>query len=211
MFFETILFDLDDTLYPASSGLWTVLQSRIELFMTEKMHLATDQVPALREELFRKHGTTLRGLSELYHIDEQEFLDFVHNVPLADYIQPNPRLKAVLSQMPQRKIIFTNADSNHATRVINVLELHGCFEQIIDVRDIHPYCKPQKEAFQKALELAAILQPQKCLMIDDAPRNLIAAKTLGISTVLIGNHSSPETFDHCINCIDQIENVLQEF
>lgn len=210
MFFETILFDLDDTLYPASSGLWTVLQSRIELFMTERMHLAPDQVPALREELFRKHGTTLRGLSELYHIDEQEFLDFVHNVPLADYIQPNPRLKAVLSHMPQRKIIFTNADSNHATRVINVLELQGCFEQIIDVRDIHPYCKPQNEAFLKALELAAIPQPQKCLMIDDAPRNLIAAKALGISTVLIGNHPSPEPFDHYINCIDQIGNVLQE-
>jgi pyrimidine 5'-nucleotidase len=210
MFFETILFDLDDTLYPASSGLWTVLQSRIELYMTEKMHLDAEKVPALREELFRKHGTTLRGLSEIYHIDEQEFLDYVHHVPLTDYLKPNPKLKSMLEQLPQHKVIFTNADSNHATRVINVLGLQGCFEQIIDVRAIRPFCKPQNEAFQKALELSNIDQPQKCIMVDDAPRNLSTAKALGITTVLIGDHISSEPFDFRIADIDQIGKVIQK-
>ena len=38
MCFETLFFDLDDTLYPPTSGLWDAIGERIETFMREYVH-----------------------------------------------------------------------------------------------------------------------------------------------------------------------------
>jgi putative hydrolase of the HAD superfamily len=208
MVFETIFIDLDDTLYPSSNGLWQTLRNRIELYMVEIMKLPPEIVPSLRKELFLKHGTTLRGLSEIYKIDEQEFLDFVHNVPLTQYLRPDPDLRETLAQYPQRKVIFTNADTNHANRVIVTLGLEGIFDQIIDVRDIRPYCKPQPEAFQIALKLANVLNPQDCVMIDDSRPNLIGARDAGLFTIQIGTEERAPEVDACILSLLDLPNVI---
>jgi putative hydrolase of the HAD superfamily len=208
MVFETLFFDLDDTLYPATNGLWETLRNRIELYMVEIMKLPPEIVPDLRKELFLKHGTTLRGLSQEYHINEQDFLDFVHDVPLTKYLQPDPNLRKTLELYPQKKVIFTNADTNHANRVIFTLGLEGLFDQIIDVRDIHPYCKPQIEAFQQALIIAHVNNPQECVMIDDAPRNLLAAKEVGLFTIQIGVEDCPPDIDASIGSLLDLPSVI---
>ncbi|MHC1740821.1 MAG: pyrimidine 5'-nucleotidase [Anaerolineaceae bacterium] len=208
MFFETIFFDLDDTLYPSTSGLWGVLQKRIELFMTEVMGLPSEIVPSLRKELFLKHGTTLRGLEEIYHINSQDFLDFVHDVPLNNYLQPNLDLRQTLCAYPIPKVIFTNADTNHANRVISALGVDGCFDKIVDIRDIHPYCKPQREAFEKALELTGIKDPRNCVMIDDSPRNLFSAKDVGLFTIQIGVNDCPVGIDASILSLLDLPSVI---
>jgi len=208
MVFKVLFFYLDDTLYPSTSGIWGALQKRIELYMTDVMKFSAEIVPGLRKELFLKHGTTLRGLQREYQVDTQEFLDFVHDIPLGNYLKPDPRLQKTLSLYPQRKVIFTNADTNHANRVIVTLGLEGCFDQIIDIRDIYPYCKPQIEAFQKALQLAGVEDPEECIMIDDAPRNLLAAKTLGLFTIQIGTESCQPEIDASISSLMELPRVF---
>ena len=110
----TIFFDLDDTLYPASSGLWPKIKARIGLYMRERLDIPADQVDSLRHQLFEQYGTTLRGLQENYQVDVADFLAYVHDVPVANTIQPNPLLGQVLQSLPMRKFIFTNADVAHA-------------------------------------------------------------------------------------------------
>ena len=117
MNFTTIFFDLDDTLYPASSGLWPTLKARMSQYMIERMHIPAGDVPGLREKYFREYGTTLRGLQARHTIDTQDFLAYVHDVNLADYIHPDPQQQAVLASLPTRNLIFTNSDVNHAQRV----------------------------------------------------------------------------------------------
>jgi len=209
MYFKALFFDLDDTLYPSTNGLWDALRHRIDLYMIEKMKLPPEIVPDLRKDLFLKHGTTLRGLEEVYHINQQDFLDYVHDVPLKDYLLPNPELCQILAAYSQYKVIFTNADSNHANRVITTLGLEGCFDQIIDIRDIHPYCKPQHEAFLKALQLANIQNPQDCVMIDDAGRNLITAKEFGMFTIQIGNADRLPEIDAMIPSLLELPEIIQ--
>jgi putative hydrolase of the HAD superfamily len=176
--------------------------------MIEQMNLPAEIVPDLRKELFLKHGTTMQGLQQIYQVNEQDFLDYVHDIPLANYLQPDPSLRETLNKYPQRKIIFTNADSNHANRVIVSLGLEGCFDQIIDIRDIRPYCKPQLEAFQKALQLADVKDPKQCVMIDDAQRNLLTAKAAGLFTIQIGGKDCTPGVDASIPSLADLPSVI---
>jgi FMN phosphatase YigB (HAD superfamily) len=83
---STIFFDVDDTLYAADSGLWLQIKERIGLYMSERLQIPAAQVPTLRRSLFEQYGTTLRGLQANYHFEVADFLAYVHDVPLNDYI-----------------------------------------------------------------------------------------------------------------------------
>jgi pyrimidine 5'-nucleotidase len=186
MTFTTIFFDLDDTLYPASSGLWRDIRARIGQYMAERMGIPAEIVPGLRREYYEKYGTALRGLEREYPIDKADFLAYVHDLPLERYLAPDPRLRSVLEGLSQRKVIFTNADRAHAGRVLCVLRLEGCFDGVVDVLDVSPYCKPMPESFDIALRLAGEPDPRRCVMIDDMPRTTRAARELGIFSISIG-------------------------
>ena len=147
MRFSTIFFDLDDTLYPSSSGLWQAIKDRMNIYMRDVLQIPADEVPALREQYYKMYGTTLRGLIERHEVNEQEFLAFVHDLPLKDYLTPNSLQREIIASLPQRKLVFTNADINHAQRVLAALKLDDLFETIIDVNVVAPYCKPNPESF----------------------------------------------------------------
>jgi pyrimidine 5'-nucleotidase len=101
-------------------------------------------------------------------------------------ILPDLALREVLLRYPQRKIIFTNADRKHAVRVVRQLQLENCFESVIDIYDLAPYCKPMPEAYQTALRLSGETHPERIIFIDDSPHNLAAARALGFFTVQVG-------------------------
>ncbi len=186
MRFTTIFFDLDDTLYPASSGLWPTLKERMNRYMIERMAIPADEVPVLRERYFRKYGTTLRGLQANHTLDVEDYLAYVHDVRLTDYIHPDPVQQAVLASLPTRNIIFTNADLNHAHRVLQVLELEPYFDGLVDVNAMDPYCKPSPESFALALKIAGESDPSRCVMIDDLPHTTRAARDFGMYSLLYG-------------------------
>jgi putative hydrolase of the HAD superfamily len=206
MKFSTIFFDLDDTLYPPSTGVWKEIKARIGLYMIERMHLPADDVPALREKYFLQYGTTMRGLQANHELDTDDFLAFVHDVPLKDYLTPNPTLHAIIASLSARKLIFTNADIHHARRVLNLLGLSDLFENIIDVNAIAPYCKPMPESFQYAMQVAGEKDASKCVMIDDIYRTTQAASAQGLFSILYN-----ETFNtgdanaHLTNWADLVE------
>jgi putative hydrolase of the HAD superfamily len=190
MRFTTIFFDLDDTLYPNSSGLWQAIRERMNLYMIERMGLPANDVPAMREQYFKMYGTTLRGLQARHNVDTEDYLAYVHDLPLKDFLTPDPIQRSVIASLPHRKLIFTNADINHARRVLATLELDDLFETIIDVHAVSPYCKPMPESFAIAQELADEPDPRKCVMIDDLPRTTSAAREVGMASILYGTDES---------------------
>ena len=184
--FSTFFFDLDETLYPSSSGLWTAIRERIDIFLLNRMGFSQDQLATVREKYFREYGTTLRGLQANYSVDTDKYLAFVHDIPLGDYLQPDPDLRTALECIKGRKFIFTNADSAHATRVIQAVGLEGLWDGIIDVHIMAPYCKPMPESFQLALQAAGNPKVHTCVLLDDQARITRAARSLGIFTILVG-------------------------
>ncbi len=185
MSYTTLFFDLDDTLYPATTGLWPAIRDRMSEYMVERLGLPMEEVIPLRRHYFETYGTTLRGLQKHFQVDADEYLAYVHDLPLERYIQPNASLVAILESLPQRKWVFTNADDAHARRVLMALGLAGCFHGIADVRALHFYCKPEKEAYQRALLLAGEAEANHCVLFDDSPRNLVPAADMGFTTVLV--------------------------
>ena len=186
MNFSTIFFDLDDTLYPASSGLWQAIKERMNTYMHTRMGFAEADIPRLREKYYLEFGTTLRGLQANHKIDVEDYLAFVHDIPLEEYIQPNPALREIIAALGTRKLIFTNADAAHAQRILKALEMDGCFESIIDVNAVAPYCKPMPDAFRIAMQRAGESDPSRCVMIDDLPRTTLAAREAGFFSILFG-------------------------
>lgn len=187
MKYTTIFFDLDDTLYPASTGLWQAIKERMNIYMRDRMGFDPAEIPQIREKYFLQYGTTLRGLQANHDIDVQDFLAFVHDLPLSDYILPNPGLCKVIASLGTHNLIFTNADAAHAQRVLKALALDECFENIVDVNAVAPYCKPMPESFQIAMRMAGESDPSRCVMIDDLPRTTKAAREAGWYSILFGH------------------------
>ncbi len=206
---ETILFDLDDTLYPGSSGIWSLIRERIDRFMVEKLNYKEQDVPSTREKLFGEFGTTLRGLESVHHIDPVDYLRFVHDIPINDFLVPNPKLNELLEMLPQQKVIFTNGDRWHAKRVTDALNITRYFERTVDIIDVTPYCKPMVEAFRLALQKLNITDPTKILLVDDNIRNIEAANNLGLKSVLVsedGQRLDPKILQ--IRKIEDLESVF---
>jgi len=187
MRFSTLFFDLDDTLYPASTGLWHAIKERMNMYMRERLSIPEVDIPTLREHYFKTYGTTLNGLQKHHQVDKDEYLAYVHDLPLSDFLSPNPILREVIASLPTRNLIFTNADAPHARRVLRALQLDDLFDTIVDVHAVEPYCKPMPESFAIAQDLANEPDPRKCVMIDDLPRTTHAALNVGMASLLYGS------------------------
>ncbi len=209
--YTNMFFDLDETLYAKGNGLWDAIRERMVQYMVERLGLPKDQVHALRRMYYETYGTTLRGLQKHYSVDVDDYLAYVHDIPLERFIQPVPELRDMLLSLPQRCWIFTNADGAHASRVLARLGVADCFDGIIDVRAIEFACKPEAVAYQRALALAGNPDPRECVYLDDSTANLAPARQMGFITILVGqdgNTSPAATFS--ISSLLNLPQVLPE-
>jgi putative hydrolase of the HAD superfamily len=207
----TLFFDLDGTLYPNNNGLWDAIATRMNLYMAEKLHFPKEQIPAIREKYFHQYGTTLKGLQINHNVDSLEFLAFVHDVPLEEFIAPDPKLKSLLAALPYSKWIFTNSDQGHASRVLKTLGIADYFEGILDVTRLNYLNKPDPKAFESALEFAGSPRPENSIFFEDIPKNLKPAKTIGFRTVLVGSQPPIPEIDFYIPNIHYLQDALDFF
>jgi putative hydrolase of the HAD superfamily len=205
---HTLFIDLDDTLYPKTSGLWDAIRARINRYMQECLGFDPQDIPRLREQYFTTYGTTLRGLQINHAVEPEDYLNFVHAVPVGDYLSPDAALRETLDSLPQPKWIFTNADANHSRRVLAALGLSECFAGIIDVWAMQYQCKPNPEVYRLALQLAGAARPQDCLLVDDSPRNLAPALALGFHTALVGAQEYHPAARYHLTSLHQLPAVL---
>ena len=129
---DTWIFDLDNTLYPASCDLFALIDARMNLYLRQLLGADEAEAHRIQKRYFYEHGTTLSGLMALHGTDPHHFLDFVHDIDL-DRVSENPELRAAISALPGRKIVFTNGDVPYAERVLNALGLGSCFEAVHDI------------------------------------------------------------------------------
>lgn len=208
MQYSTVFFDLDDTLYPSSNGLWGAIKERMNMYMRDRMGFAEEDIPRLREQYFRQYGTTLRGLQANHGVDEVEFLAYVHDIPLGDYLRPDPVLRQVITSLPTQNLVFTNADAGHARRVLTALDLNDLFEKVVDINAVAPYCKPMPEAFKIAMRVAGENDPGKCVMIDDLPHTVQAARETGMYGILCGSKGYKEAACPVLVAWEQLPALL---
>ena len=203
---KTILFDLDETLYPRQAGLMQAIGARILRYMIERMGLTPDEAEAKRMRYYHQYGTSLRGLMAEEQVDPEDYLTYVHDIDLAQYIGPNPDLGAMLRDIPLAKAVFTNANAEHARRVLDVLSVAEHFSHIIDIRGMDFVSKPDPYAYRRILDLIGA-RASECLIVEDTPRNLLPARALGMTTILV-DHAECDQVDYCVSDILKVGDVV---
>ena len=211
---EFILFDLDNTLYPRDSGLFDHVDHLINLYLEEVIRIPSAEVDYRRRAYWQAHGTTLNGLMVHHAVDPQHYLDFVHDVPLDEYLEPDEKLAALISELPGQKYIFSNASSGHCQRVLDFLGLGGLFTAVYDINyfDFRP--KPELEIYRELLD-DIDGKAENGVMIDDMAVNLKPAAKLGMATILYGP-SLPTTppplppKGRSLTCLHQLPQLITE-
>lgn len=193
------IFDLDNTLYPASADLFSQIDSRITDYVANRLALDRGNARRLQKAYFHTHGTTLFGMMADHGVDPHEFLGFVHDVEM-DVLDHDAPLVAAIARLPGRKLVFTNGDAPYAMKVLARLGLADAFEAIHDIHATRYVPKPSIDAYH-GLIATHDLDPNESLFVEDMARNLKPAKDLGMATVWVDN-GSEQTPDEDRSFID---------
>lgn len=180
------VFDLDNTLYSPEARLFDQIEQRMIAFVMAELSLSRDQADRLRRSYWQTYGTTLAGLMHEHDIDPSPFLIDVHDISL-DHLSHDPDLRAEISALPGRRIVFTNGSAPYAERVLAARGLSGLFDAVYGVEHAGFHPKPHPAAFE-AIFARDGLSPETAVMFEDDPRNLAVPHALGMGTV----HVAPE-------------------
>ena len=100
---ETWIFDLDNTLYPASCRLFDQIDVRMGEFIANLFQVDKVEARRIQKDFFYKYGTTLRGLMEEHKIEPDAFLDYVHDIDHSP-VPSNAQLVENLAALPGRTL-----------------------------------------------------------------------------------------------------------
>ncbi len=210
---EFILFDLDNTLYPRDCGLFDHVDHLINRYLEEVVKIPSAEVDQRRRDYWQAHGTTLNGLMLHHGVDPHHYLGFVHDVPLADYLEPDEKLVAMIAELPGQKYIFSNASNEHCQRVLDYLGLSHLFSAVYDINyfDFRP--KPELAIYQELLgDIDS--RAEDGMMIDDMAVNLAPAASMGMATVLYGPIlENPPTLPpkgRNLSCLHQLPQLIND-
>jgi putative hydrolase of the HAD superfamily len=192
---ETWVFDLDNTLYPASCRLFDQIDKRMGEFIAKLLDVEPAEAKRIQKSFFYEHGTTLKGLMDRHAIDPHAFLDFVHDIDHSG-VPESPALGLALAALPGRKYVFTNGTVYHAERVLNRLGITTHIADVFDIVHSGFIPKPQREPYLKFIEKTG-LRPTRSAMFEDIARNLEPPHELGMTTVLV--ESSDNSDGNAIN------------
>ena len=208
------VFDLDNCLYPASTGLFDLIDQRMGAYIERLLDCGPEEAKRVQKAHFHAHGTTLAGLMREHDIDPHHFLDDVHDIPL-DRLQANERLARLLPRLPGRRFVFTNGDAPYARRVLEAIGVRGHFDDLHDIHASELRPKPDPHGYAVLCERFGI-DPKRALLADDMVKNLAPAKALGMTTVWVDNGSEQagRDFDESIvdvrttDIADWLESIL---
>ena len=205
---NTWVFDLDNTLYPASYKLFDQMHVRMSDFIKERLNVYQTEALRLRREYYLKHGTTLRGLMLEHDMEPTDFLDYVHNI---DYsaVANDTTLQSALAKLPGRKLVFTNGTTGHAARVMKRLGVEDQFEAVFDIVDSDYIPKPARGPYDKFASLFEVDGPRTAFF-EDLPENLNAPHAMGMTTVLITSDIRHSDQSNVANRLDHIHHSTHD-
>jgi putative hydrolase of the HAD superfamily len=210
------IFDLDNCLYPASTGLFALIDERMGAYIQRLLQCGPEEAKRVQKHHFHAHGTTLAGLMAEHDVDPHDFLDDVHAITL-ERVAPDERLARGLGRLPGRKFIFTNGDAPYARRVLEAIGIHEQFDELHDIHASELRPKPDPHGYRLLCDRFGI-DPRAAVLVEDMAQNLQPAKALGMTTVWVdngserGGHGADESFiDLTIaNVGEWLETLVEE-
>ena len=180
---DTWIFDLDNTLYSADSGIFQQVHELMGKFVSNHLKIEINEAKKIQKKYYKLHGTTLRGMMDNHGVDPDYFLSEVHKL---DYsiVTSNKELNAQLNKLYGKKIIYTNANMQHTLDVLERIELANFFDEIFDIKMADYIPKPEITPYEQIIKKYN-LKPNSCAMFDDIAKNLVPAKKVGFTSIWI--------------------------
>lgn len=180
------LFDLDNTLHDATLHIFPAISRRMGEYVALQAGLDEEEAKRLRDHYWRHYGATLTGLVRHHGVDPHHFLsqthDFLDDLPRMTVY--DPALRHVLKRLPGRKIVFSNAPRRYVEAVLALIGILPLIDSAWTIERLRFTPKPHTAAFRRLLHQER-LDPRRCILVEDTPANLAAAKRLGMKTVLV--------------------------
>ena len=209
------IFDLDNCLYPASTGLFELIDERMGAYIERLLGCDAAEAQRVQKTHFHGHGTTLAGLMKQHDVDPHHFLERRPRHPARPGPCATTGSARLLPRLPGRKFVFTNGDAHYARRVL-------------DRSASRPFRPPPRHLRQRPQAQARPARlPHAVRPVRDRPEpradgrrhgrsNLAPAKALGMTTVWVdngserGNHGYDEAIvDHRITNVGEwLESIL---
>jgi putative hydrolase of the HAD superfamily len=203
------IFDLDNTLHNAVPHIFPHINRAMTAYL--QTHLGLEEIAAteLRRRYWMRYGATLLGLMRHHGTDPRHFLLHTHRLDdLERMVVCEPQLRSVLTRLPGRKFVFSNAPVHYSNAVLKALCIADLFDGVFSIEHTRYRPKPDYYGFLR-LTRANHLRPQRCIMVEDTLSNLRTAKKLGMKTVWVGAAArTPGYVDASISSIRQLPRML---
>jgi len=203
------IFDLDNTLHNASPHIFPHINRSMTEYLQTHLGLDAAEAGALRQEYWRRYGATLIGLMRHHRTDPRHFLWHTHQFPALDrMLVREPQLRATLSRLPGRKVVFSNAPVHYSEAVLKGLGIADLFDDVFSIERTRFRPKPDSSGFLRVCR-ANHLKPQRCIMVEDSLDNLRTAGRLGMRTVWVTRAArTPGYVDVKIAALSQLPRLL---
>ena len=207
-----ILFDADQTLYPASSNVETEMIRRINNFIAEYLGISVEKAMFLRANRDKKYNSTLEWLKDSQGLkDPEPFFSAIHPVDFENYFPQNRDLVKLLSKISVPCSILTNSWQKHAENILKYLEISRFFSNIFDIAFNNYWGKPHTYAFTNVLNFLG-LEAQEVLYIDDIKNYTDIFYSLGGNVILVDEFDDYTDVKYeKVHYIEEIEPILGKF
>jgi putative hydrolase of the HAD superfamily len=180
-----LLVDLDDTLYPASSGLREEIVRRMNAFVARFLETDEETAAGIRRDLSRRYGTTLSGLIQQFrYTSPDEYLRYTHPAEVERFLSRDPGLRPALEKVRLPMSILTNSPMEHAERILRFLGISDLFVKVYDIRFNDLQGKPHTSLYTRVLHDLALEAPE-VLLIDNRLDYLLGFRKIGGRVLLV--------------------------
>lgn len=180
-----LLFDLDNTLYPATAAMDAGITKRMLDFIANFLGVSYEQAVAQRKIRLPHYGTTLEWLRTEHNLsDVDEFFAAVHPPEEVEELEKDENLRSLLQSLSLPMTILTNAPMCHAKRVLEFLDVADLFSGIYDIQKNNFKGKPYPAAYTNAIEGAGF-SIADTLFFDDHKKYTEGYRKLGGTAVLV--------------------------
>lgn len=212
MFYKTIVWDLDNTLYretPEFHDLMDEITARaavedlkLPLDLATAKSMVTESYKKYRDggEVFvREFGVSPKAIFDAYHKRKEQNLS-----PIKPYENILPKLMSL--SCPQ--YIFSTSSHSACEAILKRIGLYDFFAgRFYSVEEFDAYKKNESaEVYLKFCQTAGI-KAEECIFIDDSYSNLECAKKAGMTTVRLC-HGKPN--DKAVEYIDYAVDNIQD-
>lgn len=220
--YKIVIFDLDGTLYKFPDGkkefgsteMYAEIKKRGIEFIAKRLKVTIDVATKIRADISAKYKKDISiGLEKEYGVQRTAYFNSAWDVNAKKYLNKDPAIADMLKELRELGyylVILSAAPKIWIKNVLTAIGLgEGYFDAIYDgegnVR------KPSLKAFYQIIENFEFGY-KECIFVDDEKPSLDAAKSLGITTVLVDycndDIASQSRYDYSIKDIYGVRKIV---